>query len=154
MNQPTCEHVRDVYPDVSNGSADAAVVREVHAHLATCAECRAECAVVDAVRAQQIAVPAGLQQRIAQAAARRPRWQVSRARLALAATLAAALIGGGLFLRLDRSEPAAQLTPAQVRASAPGLGAVGVEAAMLSGKSSLDDLSVEQLETLLGEMES
>lgn len=152
MSNLNCEYVRDVYPDVLNGQADAALVQSVRAHIAACAECRAEIAVIEAINAHGLLVPAGLEERVLNAARQpQPRWRIGRSDLAMAATLAAALIGGSIIMetRIPESSP-----PTAAKPAAHGIGTVSVEAAMLSGKTSLEDLSVEQLETLLGELES
>jgi hypothetical protein len=156
MMNLNCEYVRDVYPDVVNGTAAKSLEQEVRAHLADCDECRAEAALVDALRAQHIAVPAGLHERVARAVAEPPRrgWRLRPSDVAMAATLAAALLGGGLYMQSQNHAEAPAKATAVLRAPAHGLGSVGVEDAMMSGKSSLDDLSIEQLEKLLGEVQS
>lgn len=141
-----CDYVRDVYPDVLNGEADATLAQQVRAHIATCEACSAEAAIVDALRAQRVDPPIGLGERIRSAAASPPARQgISRARLVMAASVAIALIGGSALLR-SREET---VIPAP-----NGFGFVSVEAAMLSGKASLSDWSEEELEMLLKEMES
>lgn len=154
MNDLNCEYVRDTYPDVLHGRADAALVQRVNAHLRQCDECRAEAAVLDALNREPVYVPNGLEERIAHAVRKpRARWPVSASSIGMAATLAAALIGGSIILNSQDEEPA--VPAANVRPpAASSIGAVGVDAAMMSGKSSLEDLSVEQLEKLLGEMQS
>ena len=154
MTRLNCEYVRDVYPDVLNGRADDALVQSVRAHLATCADCRTEVAVVNSLHAHRPTVPAELHARVASAVVQqRGRFTFSRSSLGMAATLAAALIGGSVILQNQQPEPNGAATAQH--ADAPlGVGFVGVEDAMLSGQGSLDDLSVEQLETLLREIES
>jgi anti-sigma factor RsiW len=156
MMKLNCEYVRDVYPDVVNGTAEPSLELAVRAHLAECEECRAEAALVDALHAEQIVLPAGLHERVARAAVQPQRraWHLRRSDIAMAATLAAALLGGGLYLQLQDDTPAPATANAVQHTPAHGLGSVGVEDAMISGKSSLDDLSIEQLEKLLGEVQS
>jgi anti-sigma factor RsiW len=148
-----CEYVLDVYPDVLSGKADAALAQSVRTHIASCDECRADAAVIEAIRAQPTPLPAGLHERVLHAAAQpQSRWRIGRSELAMAATLAVALIGGAIIMQTQMPSPRVN---APVATQAPhSIGAVGVEDAMLSGKSSLEDLSVEQLEKLLGEIES
>ena len=155
MNNLNCEYVRDVYPDVLSGAADALVADVVRDHLATCADCREEAALIAALQhAPAPVVPAGLHERVVQSTARpRARWRIHAGDVAMAATLAAALIGGGIYLQQQKQPLADAPAPAAVR-PAHSLGAVGVEDALMTGKSSLDDLSVEQLEKLLGEVQS
>lgn len=148
-----CEIVRDLYPDLLNGRLDSEQALNLKAHVASCDECRSEVAIIESIHARPVTLPAGLHERVIHGALRPSRrWVVTRAELAMAATLAAALIGGNAIMR-EQNRPVAQ-APAAVVPAVHVVGNVGVEAAMLSGKSSLDDLSVEQLEKLLGEIES
>jgi predicted anti-sigma-YlaC factor YlaD len=150
MTDLNCEYVRDVYPDVLNGKLDASLAQRVRAHVAACDECRGEAALLEALHAHPTQVPAGLHERVVRNATRvRPVWRWSRADLAMVATLAAALIGGSVIMQGRRIGAGERTVPAEA-----AIGYVGVEGTMLSGKASLDDLSVEELETLLGEMES
>jgi predicted anti-sigma-YlaC factor YlaD len=141
----TCDVVRDAYPDALNGRLDAMRVDMIRAHVASCDECRSEIEVLDAIHAQSLPVPAGLEERVLVAALqpRRPHWQ-SRGILSLAATVALALIGGSILV---------QTTNTEKRATRP-VGFVSVENAMLTGKASLDDYSVAELEQLLEEIDS
>jgi hypothetical protein len=146
MNNLNCEYIREIYPDVLNRSADANTVATVRGHLAQCDECRAEAEVLQIVHGARVEVPAGLHDRVisrlnATTTSRFPRTR----HLAFAATVAAAIIGGAILFDTDQ-RPA---TP-----STEGLGFVTVEDAMVSGTSSLQDLTVEELEQLLGEIES
>ena len=146
MNHLNCEYIRDVYPDVLHGKVDAATAADVRAHLAGCADCREEAALIEHVHAVSITAPIGLEQRILAHVSTRATSRTSRLRhLAFAATVAAAVIGGALLL--DRGER-------PVQAASQGLGFVTVEDAMVSGTSSLQDLTIEELEQLLGELES
>ena len=145
MTNWTCDVVRDAYPDALNGRLDAMRVDMIRAHVASCDECRSEIALLDAIHAQSLPVPAGLEERVLVAALRpqRPYWQ-SRRVLSLAATVALALIGGSVLLQTSGSE---------ARSGRP-VGFVSVENAMLTGKASLDDYSVAELEKLLEEIDS
>ena len=150
MKTLNCEYVREIYPDVLNGKTDANTATSVRAHLAACPECRVEADLIEALFASRVEVPAGLHERVmgVVAAGPAPR-RIAPRHLAMAATLAAALIGGSVLLNSQRSVGPAG--PARVES---GLGVVTVEAAMVSGTGSLKDLSVEELEQLLGEIES
>ena len=151
MNTINCEYVRDVYADVLHGRAAADTVTAVRAHLAGCAECREEVRLVEALHGAAATVPAGLHERVMRdVASPAPRRGLAPRHLAMAATVAAALIGGTLLLNRDRSPVNAPATNTE----SGGLGFVTVEAAMVSGTSSLQDLTVEELEQLLGEIES
>jgi hypothetical protein len=140
-----CEYVREAYPDVLNNVADTATTTAVRSHIARCAECREEAALIEELHRAVVQVPAGLHQRIAVQLSQ-PAVRPFRLRnLAYAATVAAAVIGGSILLNPRQEEPAPD---------SAGLGFVTVEDAMVSGTSSLGDLTIEELETLLGEIES
>jgi len=152
MSQLALQRVRDIYPDALQGRMDAELARRVRDHVAECDTCAAECAIVADLHARVPEVPAGLQERIVKAL-REPRRRpfVRPVHLAMAATVAVALIGGALLFQAQQT-PEPQKQP--VAQNALHVGAVGVDATMLSGKTSLEDLTVEQLEKLPGEMES
>jgi predicted anti-sigma-YlaC factor YlaD len=140
-----CEYVREVYPDVLNNAADAATATVVRAHIARCDDCRAEAALIDELHRAVVKVPTGLHERIV-GDLTRTRRRFGMRHLAYAATVAAAVIGGSILLNQgERTKPAV---------AADGLGFVTVEDAMVSGTSSLQDLTIEELEQLLGEIES
>jgi len=146
MMRLDCEYVRDVYPDVMNGEADATLAQQVRAHIAVCESCSAEAAIVDTLHAQRAETPAGLHERIRAGAASPPaRAGIPAARFVMAASIAIALIGGSALLRSREKT---------VVDAPTGFGFVSVEAAMLSGKASLSDWSEEELELLLREIES
>ena len=150
MKTMNCEYVREVYVDVLYGRVSEEIAAAVRTHLAECGDCRAEVELVDSLQAAPVTVPDGLHARIMRDVANPPRRRAPAARhLAMAATVAAALIGGTIMLQSDRSpvNPSPQLGDG-------GLGFVTVEAAMVSGTGSLQDLTVEELEQLLGEIES
>src|SRR5688500_971702 len=128
MMNMNCEYVREMYPDVLNGTANAETAGAVRAHIAQCAECAAEAALLAQVHAAPIAVPAGLHERVLTAldGTSRARRTISKRHLGLAATVAAALIGGAILFDTGSSEP-----------PSAGLGVVTVEAAMVSGTGSL-----------------
>ena len=147
MSTLNCEHVRERYPDVLNERADFIAAQQVRAHLLSCDDCRAEAELVELLHAARVTAPAELFERVTQAiAAPKHRKPVSRHSMVLAASVAIALIGGSVLLQLERQSAAP--------VDAPSFGFVSVEDAMLSGKASLDDLSEEELEMLLVEMES
>ncbi|HEX6063919.1 MAG TPA: hypothetical protein VFZ04_06830 [Longimicrobiales bacterium] len=152
MTNLHCEYVREVYPDVLHGRAAASTVSAVRAHIAGCADCRAEAELIEQLQRTSLQVPAGLHERVV-AGLRRPargrRFELRH--LAFAATLAAALIGGSLLLDSMRAPVSRAATQAP---GAGGLGVITVEAAMVTGTGSLQDLTVEELELLLGEIES
>lgn len=151
MNTVNCEYVREVFPDVLHGKADAELATVVRLHIAGCAECRAEAEVIAGLFGATVPVPAGLHERVIRAyqATSRAR-RIAPRHLAMAATVAAALIGGTLLIDSTRSPVVTPVTTSQES----GLGVVTVDAAMATGTGSLEDLTVEELEQLLGEIES
>lgn len=154
MTKLNCEYVRDIYPDALHGRMDPELAQRVREHVALCDDCAAECALVAAIYHHQTPLPAGLPERVITAATQpRRRALIRPAHLAMAATLAAALIGGAILIDTQQPLPGQQKQPT-ARRGVLHVGAVGVDATMMTGKTSLDDLSVEQLEKLLGEMES
>jgi hypothetical protein len=152
MNELNCEFVRDVYPDMLDGTADAPTSDAVRAHLVSCAECRAEAEAVTAIFAGALIAPPSLHARVMteyRASVAQPtRFGFGIRQVAVAATVAAAVIGGSVLFRSSNE----QVQPTAV-AEAP-IGAVTVEAAFVSGTESLQDLTVEELEQLLGEIDS
>ena len=189
MTLPTCEQVREQLPDALAGTLRAEDAHTLFAHVAGCADCRAEAELLQALRHQAPVTPAGLQARIVAAAStRRTAWILGRGRPALlAAALTGALLGGAMLLhRATTSAPQAAAPPVAVRAPAgaptpaatssgsvaspapPVAGAAGEpdvrglaqplpgtpEAGLFAGSGSTDDLSEEELQALLKELES
>lgn len=151
MNTLNCEYVREVYPDVLRGQADAELATAVRAHIAGCAECRAEAELIALLFGASVPVPAGLHARVMRELEAAPRARrIAPRHLAMAATVAAALIGGTLLIDSTRPPAATPVSTSQES----GLGVVTVDAAMATGTGSLEDLTIEELEQLLGEIES
>jgi predicted anti-sigma-YlaC factor YlaD len=153
MNVASCEQVRELLPELIAERVAPALRGGVERHLAGCAECRAEHAILALVAEARPVPPVGLEARVlaAQRVAPRvrPRWG-SSGQLAMAATLAAAVIGGALLidggvLRQRTGAPAgdsgvAVLLPEMVDP-------------LLQG-SLLPELTEAELEALLAEMDS
>jgi predicted anti-sigma-YlaC factor YlaD len=158
MNRIDCESTRDLLPPLVRAELTGPDAATVEAHLATCAACLEEVAVVRQVHALKVVVPAGLEARVLTAVRRRmpaPRWVP--ARWAMAATFAAAVLGGTvIFERLgvrlgDDVQPAfVELDDGVVTV----LSWAAAEDPLLHGLSALDQLSIEELEVLLAELES
>ncbi|MGH7506776.1 MAG: anti-sigma factor family protein, partial [Longimicrobiales bacterium] len=135
------------------GLLDAAEAREVDAHLARCADCATERDLVAALRSTAQRPPAGLDRRIVRAISVPPaRTARSWVRpLAIAAVAAFAVITGSLIVRsgtdvsdVPVGDMAASVAPAWPSVQDPILRVTPV----------LHDLSVEELESLLAELES
>jgi hypothetical protein len=152
MNVASCEQVRELLPELIAERLAPALRRGVEGHLAGCAECRAEHAILALVAEARPVPPAGLEARVlaAQRVAPRvrPPWG-SPGQLAMAATLAAAVIGGALLLDggLLRQRTSAP-TDSGVAVLLPE-----VVDPLLQG-SLLPELTEAELEALLAEMDS
>ena len=138
-------------PFVASGRIDAADREWIDAHAQSCAECRAEAEAVTAIFAGALIAPPALHARVMTEyrapVAHTTRFSFGVRYVAMAATVAAAVIGGAILFRSsDEGVPTAMM-------EAP-IGAVTVEAAFVSGTGSLQDLTVEELERLLGEIDS
>lgn len=144
MNRYDCEAIRDLLPSLTRGEMLPHEATVAELHLDTCAECRAEADIVRILQETLAPVPAELETRVIGAVRRRSRLRGTPARLALAATLAAAVIGGSLFY--DRAGAGSDFDVEAVSWAA-------VQDPLLHGDSELHELSVEQLEFLLEEME-
>lgn len=159
MNGYNCDTVRDLVPAFVRASLLPHEEAATEAHLEGCAECRHEVAIVRLIHATQPIVPAGLEARVL-LAVRRPvaprRWAPGR--LAMAATVATALLGGTLALQRAGVIP----FPADNAASfgtvdasvVSALGWAAAEDPLLHGASAVPQLSVEELEILLAELDS
>jgi predicted anti-sigma-YlaC factor YlaD len=155
MKEISCEHVRDLMPELLSDQLDAVTSATLRAHLAKCAECAAEYAVAGLVAESRLPVPSRLESRVLAAAVGRRVTFWTRGRMAAAASIAVALIGGSTWLSqmLPMRGGLANAPQPSTEASAPA-GFIGVEDAFTSGASSLGDLTVEELQKLLAEMES
>lgn len=144
MNRYDCETIRDLLPSLTRGEMLPHEAARVEQHVADCSECAAEAHVVRLLQSTLAPIPAGLETRVL-AHVRRRHGTARRvpARLAIAATVTVALIGGALVL--DRSNDAAMTDVDAVSWAA-------AEDPMLHGRSALQELSIEELEILLEEL--
>jgi Putative zinc-finger len=153
MTMLTCDMIRDRMPGLETGGLDAAEALQVERHLEACAACADERAVVELVRAAAPEPPPGLEARIRRAAgsgaaaAARPRSVPS---FAVAAGVVFVLLTGSLLMRTglvpggDEASRIDEVTLGWPHVSDPILRTVPV----------LSELSVEELESLLAELES
>lgn len=162
-----CEFFADALIERAAGALDGERATRLDAHLAECADCTASLATVRALQAAPLSVPAGLEARIRTAvrevgvpaaphpnppARQRPgraRWRLWAAPLAAAAALAALWIGVGLP---GASDQAADTVA--VFEDYDLYGAWPADGLIVAGEPVLSELSVEELEWLLLEMES
>ena len=148
MSNSQCELVRDAIPDFVAGRLPGADSASVQSHLDGCAECRAEAELVGLLFAARPTVPAGLVESLeVQARSRRP--AVTRPWWGLAAAAVAAVaLGIGVS---SRSESPVEPVPAYV-AEMQGLSPWVSDDGLIAGAPALDDLSDEDLMTLLDEL--
>jgi hypothetical protein len=155
MGRNDCEQARDLVPLLIRGQLlpHDAVVTE--AHLGACAECRAEADVVHAVARGLATVPAGLEARVLLAVRRPLRRAGSVNRLAMAATVAAAVLGGSVIFERWAQQQVPEGGGALVMEEGmPPLVSWGVsQDPLLQGSSPVTQLSVEELEILLQELD-
>ena len=157
MNRYDCDTMRDLLPAFVRGELLPHETACAEYHLQTCAECRDEQALVTLMQDVLVPVPAGLEARVvmavrANAGVAPRRWMP--AGLAMAATLAAAVLGGTLvYDRIDLGQPAAEMVAASD--DVDYLTWAAAELSMLhNGVDFLEELTVEELERLLAELES
>lgn len=157
MRLLSCETVRDELLAMRDGRLHSSEQRAVAAHLEMCAECRAGADVLALLRRQTVAVPPGLEARVKEAVRRRAdraRRAPSRA-LATAAATAVVLFGGILLLRHRSGDPV--LGDPEGAATTAGLlqpvADLPEPGGLLAGGLQLDDLSTEELQLLLTELD-
>lgn len=179
-----CEHYGEALVELARGELEAWRGEEVEAHLASCRDCREALAVIRAVGAEEITVPEGLEARLKagvrewaddrapaggvatvrpvparrRSRARRLRWPEMQGRRvwALPAAAAAALalwLGGRAVLGPDGAAPAPDAVVAEYGELEP-YGTLPGEGGVVAGDVVLSELSVEELEALLEELES
>lgn len=149
MNGISCEDVRDLLPLQRHEELAAAV----DAHLAGCAACRAEAELVALLRSGLDPVPDGLEARVLGAVRSRPvpRPVFTAGRFAMAATLAAAVIGGVAILSPQSEPPTSHAVASAGEIMDMAWDTEGDP--LLHSGSTLQQLSVEELELLLAELD-
>lgn len=160
--------MREALPDFVNGGLGEACRAEVKAHLAGCADCRAELSIIESARRLFArASPLDVTRIVHRLPAPRtaPSWGAQRWRLA--AAIAFAVVAGATVVLRDgmnsprgsdivRSEARTALPPSGVVASQPAHTSrerairTGPEAVALSLGGDLSDLSDDQVHQLLG----
>jgi anti-sigma factor RsiW len=172
MNE-RCEFFMDALAERVTGGLEPDRRARLDAHLADCAECRDALRSVQALKAAPLVVPAGLEARIrsavrevAAAPEGRPAVHVDGARVSRprfgrwrpwALPLAAAAAAAGVWLGIGapgmgRGEPA--LNGGLVFDEYDPYGAWPADGVFVAGQPVLSELSVEELERLLRELES
>jgi len=119
--------VREQLPDLLNDRLTPAVRAEIHTHLNSCADCRAELAILEQVRASGVA-PRVDTARIAAALPpyrKASPWRFVIQSPALRIAAAIVLLAGGSWLIIDRSRDATDPTPVSPVVVTPVPGTVG-----------------------------
>jgi len=162
----TDHSVRDLLPELAAGRLDDEAARRVEAHVEDCPECAAELDVLWALDGARPVVPAGLEDRVRaavheemrQAAApvirlepRRRSW-IWSPWVAAAAAAVVAVLGGTLVLGGGDEPLPAETEILALETEAP-YGSLPGTSGDLAGVAMLDDLSEEELEQLLVELE-
>ena len=143
-----CEGVRDLLPSLVRGEMLPHEATPVERHLKSCATCRDEAEIVRLLQDAFVPLPAGLEERVVGAVRRRATQRWTPARLALAATFAAAVVGGSLiFGRLSGGPEAGNALDVSALTWA------AAEDPLLHGSTELQELSADELEALLTELD-
>jgi hypothetical protein len=148
MNHYDCEAIRDLLPALVRGEMLSHEAASAEQHLDDCELCRGDAAIVRLLQESLTPVPTGLEARVIGAVRRKSARRWAPARLAMAATVAAAVLGGALvFERLSRADRAHD------DADPYTLSWAAAEDALLHGGSELQQLTEEELEVLLMELD-
>lgn len=156
MNGIHCEWVRDHLADHETGRLPRPEGLAVEDHLSRCDDCAAEREAIRLIARDAVALPGGLEDRVLRAV-HAPRQQRGASfRLAVAASVVFALLAGGIVWK-------GGLAPGGTHGSTGGgdevvsgelLAWPATEDPLLHGGISLHELSVDELEILLTELES
>jgi hypothetical protein len=154
MMELACTWVRDRLPEHARDALDVADGARIEQHLATCAECRAEAALVTAL-ATPVTPPADLESRVIRAVRAEP-IGVRRGggaafrHYALAASFVFAVVTGSLLWQQFGGTGAGQIPDPETDVAL----AVPAGTDPLLHESGLQALSEDELRTLLEELES
>lgn len=158
MTEMNCVSLRDRLPDLAAGKLDDITATSMARHLAGCAGCQAEAAVIERIRtASEVPLPAGLEARVVRAV----RAQSSRVRplgfpdvrhFAMAATVLFALVTATLLVRPDPTPTT--VDPAELAGPVPtDIGWSAWTDPLVPGGAGLHALTVPELELVLKELE-
>lgn len=160
MSNYDCDAMRDLLPAFVRNEALPHERAAVQLHIDICGDCAREAELVRLLQHAFDPLPAGLEARVLNAVRAAPskstRWS-GPARLAMAATVAITMIGGAFainHLRTSDAGPGQLLTAEFDLPSAALFGWVADGDPMLHGSAGLDELTVEELELLLAELDS
>lgn len=167
MNRPDCGEVQELLPDWVSGLLDSDRVEGVEAHLSSCPSCREEGALVRTILEARPKPPQGLQERIqarvreemaggrGTSAARelQPKrlWSYTPAWVLSAAALAILSLGVGVLW--EDGTPEVTVEPVEVASQEPLPEAWLWDDGVVAGAPVYDDLTDEELQALIEEME-
>jgi predicted anti-sigma-YlaC factor YlaD len=156
MTRFDCYATRDVLPLVYRQECSSGEAAAVAAHLELCEDCRRDGDLIAVLSTSQPAVPPELEARVVAALGRGGRrW--APVRLAAAATVAAAILGGILVFERFGLDPVSRSTPATIGfddSGAPLVSWAVTHDPLLHSGTGLHELTVEELELVLAELES
>jgi anti-sigma factor RsiW len=172
MSGVDCDRVRDLLPDYAQGRLAPVQANQVKRHVAQCDDCTVELAVLDVLGAGAVVPPPDLARRVEIALdaelagaspgapeirlrrARRPWWRSFWTPAAVLATAAAAFMVTRAVdtASKDPLDSAATLVARDTAVVAPYGDWPGADGEV-AGLAMLDDLSAQQLQTLLDRME-
>jgi predicted anti-sigma-YlaC factor YlaD len=153
MNTERCAAMSDQMPDWLNDRLNEVDRARVEEHVAQCPACRQEREVLRGVRRTRPAIPAALEARVVAAVRSRParhRWVPGQ--LAAAASVVLAIATGGVLVL--SSGPAASGDPVQQADPTASAHAGHIGDPLLHGGPGLSNLSVDELQALLAELDS
>ncbi|HEY8469070.1 MAG TPA: zf-HC2 domain-containing protein [Longimicrobiales bacterium] len=157
MSAMDCETARDLLPSLHGAGLSTRDRASLEAHVAGCDDCRADAELIAMLRRNPATPPAGLFERIVDGLpVRRPGQRRAVGLLALAATLAGALVVGRGLVQELLDVPAAGDPAANVE---PPVGLLQsfwpADDGLVAGIApALHQLSVDELEMLLAELDS
>jgi predicted anti-sigma-YlaC factor YlaD len=157
MSAMDCETARDLLPSLYGGALDARERTSLEAHVAGCDDCRADAELIAMLRRNPATPPAGLVEQILDGLpVRRPGQRRAVRLLALAATLAGALVVGRGLVQELLDVPAPGDATASVEVPVGLLQSFWpADDGLVAGIApALHQLSVDELEILLAELDS
>jgi hypothetical protein len=156
MNAVQCEWVRDRVADREAGRLGEQESLALDSHIAGCADCAVERDAIRLVACHPVPLPVGLEARVLRAVHAPGRPRIGRpVRLGLAASIVFALLAGGIVWKSGISPGVEEPAPATGEAAGGALLAWPMTGdPLLHGGTSLHELSVDELEVLLKELES
>jgi predicted anti-sigma-YlaC factor YlaD len=154
MNSMDCGTACDLLPLLERGGLGSQQRAAVGLHLEDCGDCRAEAGIVALLAGAAPRAPAGLDERVLAAVRTRQSRRRNPARVAAAASVAIAVLGGSLlFQRIAgpvEPEPVATVVLEDIT---PALSWAVPLDPMLYGGPAFEHLSVEELELVLSEFD-